>query len=82
MKAKSLIRYKIRYNPDTKEKSKSVEVEKDGAKLIYVIPIVSDKKDIEFMIKEQIGRSQASHPPTFQPQDGPPKVKRGHGEET
>ena len=38
MKAKSLICYKIGYNPDKKQKSKSVEFEEDGAKLIYVIP--------------------------------------------
>ena len=53
MKAKSLIRYKIGYDPDKKQKRKSVEVE-DGAKLIYVIPIVSGEKDLEFMTNEQI----------------------------
>ena len=54
MKAKSLIRYQIGYDPDKKQKSKSVEVEEHGAKLIYVIPIVSREKDIEFMLNEQI----------------------------
>ena len=56
MKAKSLIRYKIRYDPDKKQKSKSAEVEEDGATLIYVIPVVSGKKGLEFMINEQISR--------------------------
>ena len=54
MKAKSLICYKIGYNPDKKQKSKSVEVKEDGAKLIHVIPMVSGKKDLGFMINEQI----------------------------
>ena len=54
MKAKSLICYKIGYDPDKKQKSKSVEVKEDGAKVIYVIPIVSGEKDLEFMINKQI----------------------------
>ena len=44
MKAKSLICYKIEYDPDKKQKSKPVEAKEDGAKLIYVIPIVSGEK--------------------------------------
>ena len=50
MKVKSLICYKIGYNPDKKQKSKLVEVNEDGTKLMYVIPIVSDKKGLNFMI--------------------------------
>ena len=40
--------------PRQETKSKSVEVKEDGAKLNFVIPIVSGKKDLEFMINEQI----------------------------
>ena len=55
MKAKSLICYKIEYDHDKKQKSKLVEVEEDGAKLIYIIPILSGKNNLEFMIiNEQI----------------------------
>ena len=54
MKAKSLIRYKVGYDPDKKQKSKSVEVEEDRAKQAFVAPIVSGEKDLEFTINEQI----------------------------
>ena len=54
MKAKSLIRYKIRYDPDKKQKSKSVEAKEDGVKLIYIISILSGKKYLEFRINQQI----------------------------
>ena len=43
MKAKSLIHYKIGYDPDKKQKSKSVEVEEDGAKQTFLVPIVSGR---------------------------------------
>ena len=54
MKAKSLITYKIGYDPDKKQKSKSVEVEYDGATQNFVIPIVSGKKDLKFMVNKQL----------------------------
>ena len=52
MIAKSLNHYKIGYDPDKKQKSKLVEIEEDGAKQAFVIQIVSDKKDLEFMINK------------------------------
>ena len=45
MKAKSLIRYKIGYDPDKKQKSKSAEAEEDGERQNLVIPIVAGKKE-------------------------------------
>ena len=63
MKAKLLIRYKIGYDPDKKQKSKLVEIEEDGAKLIYVILIVSSEKDLEFMINERFRLTKSSQWP-------------------
>ena len=53
-KAKSLICYN-RIQPQQEQvENKSVEVEEDGTKLNYVIPVVSGEKDLEIMINEQI----------------------------
>ena len=54
MKARLLICYKIGYDPGKKLESKLMEVKEDGEKLIYAIPIVSGKNDLEFMINKQI----------------------------
>ena len=53
--AKSLVTYKIGYNPDGRKKHKSVEVAfKNGATQTFEIPIVSGEKDIEFQANEQL----------------------------
>ena len=53
--AKSLVTYKIGYNPDGKKKHKSVEVAfENGATQTFEIPIVSGEKDIEFQVNEQL----------------------------
>ena len=47
--AESLVTYKIGYNPDGKNKHKSVEVAfNNGATQTFEIPIVLDEKEIEF----------------------------------
>ena len=54
MKAKSLIRYKIGYDPDKNQKSKSAEAGEDGERQNFVTSIVASKKNLEFMINGQI----------------------------
>ena len=54
MKAKSLICHKMGYDPDKRQKSKLVEVEEDGAKQTFVVPILSGEEDLEFTINKQI----------------------------
>jgi hypothetical protein len=53
--AKSLVTYKIGYNPDGKKKHKSVEVAfNNGATQTFEIHIVSGEKEIEFQVNEQL----------------------------
>ena len=53
MKSKLLIGYKIRYDSDKKPKSKLVEIEEDGAKLIFASQSYQAKR-IKFTIKRHI----------------------------
>ena len=54
LKAKSLVLYKIGYDPDGKKKSKAIEVAHGGATRTFAVPIVSGDKGIEFQISEQL----------------------------
>ena len=54
VKSKPLVYYKIGYDPDTKKKSKSIEVENNNATRTFAIPIVSGDKPIEFQVNEQL----------------------------
>ena len=53
-KVKSLLKYKISYDPDAKRKTKSVEVESNGVTRTFAVPIVSGDRGIEFQINEQL----------------------------
>ena len=53
-KTKSLITYKIGYNPDSPKKTKSIEFEDNGATRTFAIPVVSGSKNIEFQVNEQL----------------------------
>ena len=54
VKSKPLVHYKIGYDPDSKKKTKSIEVENVNATRTFAIPIVSGKKTIEFQVNEQL----------------------------
>ena len=49
MKTKLLICHKIGYDPGKKQKSKSIEIEKDSATQFSEIAIVSDEKDPQYI---------------------------------
>ena len=52
---KSLVTYKIEFNPDGKKKQKSVEVAfENGATQTFEFPIVLGEKDIKFQVNEQL----------------------------
>ena len=54
VKSKSLVNYKIRYNPDATKKTKSLEIKDNGVKTTFSIPVVSGDKDIEYQVNEQL----------------------------
>ncbi len=54
VKAKSLVNYKLTYDPDSTKKTKFIEVESNGATRTFAIPVVSGEKNIEFQINEQL----------------------------
>ena len=54
VKTKSLVSYKIGYNPDSTKKIKSIEFEENGATRTFAVPVVSGEKEIEYQINEQL----------------------------
>ncbi len=54
LKSRSLVSYKMGYDPDTPKKTKSIEVDENGAKRTFAIPVVSGEKEVEFQINEQL----------------------------
>lgn len=54
VKSKSLVKYKMGYNPDATKKTKKIEVEEHGATRTFAIPVVSGDKPIEYQINEQL----------------------------
>ena len=53
-KSKSLVNYKIGYNPDAAKKTKSIEFEDNGVTQTFAIPVVSGDKEVEYQINEQL----------------------------
>ena len=53
-KTKSLVSYNIGYNPDSKKKTKSIEVEENGATQTFAVPVVSGEKEVEYQINKQL----------------------------
>ena len=53
-KVKSLLNYKLNYDPDGKQKTKSVKVEANGVTQPFTMPIVSGDRGIEFQINEKL----------------------------
>ena len=51
--SKSIITYKLVYDPDKKKKCKTVQVEQNGTTNFFAIPIVSGEKGVEFQLNEQ-----------------------------
>ena len=53
VKAQSLVNYKIGYDHDSTKKTKSIEVEENGATITFAVTVVSGEKDVEYQINEQ-----------------------------
>ena len=51
--SKSIVTYKLVYDPDKKKKCKTVQVEQNGTTNFFAIPIVSGEKGVEFQLNEQ-----------------------------
>ena len=53
-KSKSLVSYKIGYNPDAAKKTKSIEFDANGVIQTFAITVVLGDKEVEYQINEQL----------------------------